>query len=201
MKFTSFVSGAAAVAAMGMAGAASATTFDITWSGAPYGNSATATGFITVDSTLPTLGFSQNNLPSPDVTAVSITITGASEGNGTFGIDDFAFIRFWTPTPLDLTQELIGQPVSGGTDFYGDTNGQGGDFNLFGNALEGGPSEAPVGFFYFQLATEGGFGDDLQVTSIIASAAPEPAAWTMMLIGFGALGGVLRRRNSTTVSA
>ena len=32
----------------------------------------------------------------------------------------------------------------------------------------------------------------------LASAVPEPAAWGMMILGFGLVGGVLRRRSSTT---
>jgi hypothetical protein len=195
MKFLSFVCGATAMAA---AGAASATTFDITWSGDAFGNSATATGLITVDSTLPGLGFTSVFLPSADVTALSITITGASSGNGTFGYSDFNEIYFWSPTPLDLTQELIGQPVSGGTDFFGDSdNGLGGDFNIFGNG-----GAAPLGTFYFQLTTDDGFGDTMLVTSMLpVSTVPEPAAWTMMLVGLGALGGALRRRNAATAKA
>jgi hypothetical protein len=33
------------------------------------------------------------------------------------------------------------------------------------------------------------------------SAAPEPAAWTLMLVGFGALGGALRARRGRAASA
>jgi len=200
MKYTSIVCGAAATAAMIAAGAASATTFttyDITWSGAPFGNGASATGYITVDDTLPSLGGSnQIDFPTADVTGLSITITGADAGNGTFGLSDFASFIFWSPTALNLTEQLICQPVSGGKDFYGDPDGGGGgDFNLFGAT-----STAPYGHYYFQLGTDEDTGDLLQVTSITA-AVPEPGAWTMMIAGFAALGAALRRRTASTVRA
>jgi hypothetical protein len=64
-------------------------TFDLAWSGASFGNGATAVGTITMDvSRIFNPGHTQQN-SSQFVTAFSITITGASTGNGTFGIDDF----------------------------------------------------------------------------------------------------------------
>jgi hypothetical protein len=38
----------------------------------------------------------------------------------------------------------------------------------------------------------------LDTNQIAASAVPEPASWSLMLIGFGAVGGALRTRRSTT---
>ena len=37
--------------------------------------------------------------------------------------------------------------------------------------------------------------------TILISTVPEPAAWTMMLVGFGGLGAALRRRSAKTVAA
>jgi hypothetical protein len=36
-------------------------------------------------------------------------------------------------------------------------------------------------------------------TTIQAAAVPEPASWAMMIVGFGAVGGAMRRRNRTSV--
>jgi hypothetical protein len=37
--------------------------------------------------------------------------------------------------------------------------------------------------------------------SIIGGAVPEPAVWTMMILGFGAMGAVLRRRRTAMIAA
>jgi hypothetical protein len=68
-------------------------TFDLTWSGASFGNTAMATGQITFDPSLLT----NPGVTDPiAVTAFSITVSGASSGNGTFGLGDFDDF-FWTP--------------------------------------------------------------------------------------------------------
>src|SRR6476659_8180901 len=70
-------------------------TFDLSWSGASFGNTAVATGAITFDPTVldPINTNDQTVLfvspPNPFATAFSITISGASAGNGTFGLGDF----------------------------------------------------------------------------------------------------------------
>ncbi len=58
----------------------------------------------------------------------------------------------------------------------------------------GGPTNRQVfDDFTFGSVTVGGGGEDV-------SAAPEPAAWGMMLAGFGAIGATLRRRRRKSVS-
>jgi hypothetical protein len=51
----------------------------------------------------------------------------------------------------------------------------------------------------FPTLSPGGFGNQsiAQVNLSFASAVPEPATWTMMLIGFGGVGLVIRRRRKT----
>lgn len=44
--------------------------------------------------------------------------------------------------------------------------------------------------------SNGAFGGDVAFTA--ASAVPEPGTWLMMLVGFGLLGGALRRKKQTT---
>jgi hypothetical protein len=171
------------------------TTFDLDWSGASFGNSAVASGFITVDESVFPGG--STSLPSPFVTALQLTISGASSGNGTFTLTDFNSLRFYTPSTsdhLDLSQNLIGQTLSSGC-AYGTSvgscgNGNGGDFNIFGNN-----SLDPIGAWYFQLQTSGGSGDSLLVTSISA-AVPEPSTWAMMILGFAGVGFMAYRRRN-----
>ena len=194
----------------GASASAASQTFDITWSGAAYGDSATATGMITLDTAaLPAVTPCCNNvnLPDPSVTAFRITIRGASMGNGTFGLSDFTSITFWTPAPLDLTKELIGQDLGNGCTF-GEVSfpcglANAGDFN-FGSF--GGPNpKAPNGDFFFLLGTKLSNGDPMQVTSIlpvaVRGAVPEPASWALTMCGLGLAGAALRRRRQAAAAA
>jgi hypothetical protein len=168
-------------------------TFNIEWSGASFGNSATATGFITFDDTvLPEIGaMGALTLPSPSVIDLGVTISGASAGNGSFGIGDFGAVVFETPSALDLSQELIGQLLTNGCTFgtsegpCGD--GLGGDFNLFGLT-----PDAPIGVWYFVLETAGG--EAMLVTSMRPAGVPVPL--TFALLGLGLVGMGLGRRKA-----
>ena len=179
------------VAALALAGSAHAAveTFNVNWSGASFGNAATATGFVTLDTTNVNIG-TQNSIPTSDVVNLGITITGAGSGNGTFGLSDFGSIYFAAPSALDFSKELIGQPLSSGSTYGTSNGGSGGDFNLFSN---GANAAAPNGTWYFQLTANGGGGDTMQVTSI-APAVPEPANAALLLAGLGMLGFAARRR-------
>lgn len=171
-------------------------TLHVTWSGASFENGASATGYITFDDSVvpaadPTAG--TITLPDASVTALEITITGASSGNGTFGLADFGSLYFWSPVALDLSQELIGQDVGGGCTFGISEGlcggGVSGDFNLFGQT-----ADASYGIWYFNLATSGGQGDQMLVTSMIASV---PERGTLALLGLGLTGlGLSRQRKA-----
>jgi hypothetical protein len=192
---------AAAAAALGMASVAQAAihTMDVTWSGDMFGNDATATGVFTFDdSIVPDLGGAQlpHTIGDGGITALSVDVTGASSGNGHFTLADFSSYYFAAFSPLDYHAELVGQAMGNSCNYgsfsspcYG---GPSGDFNLFA-ATPG----APNGTFYFQLTTNSGEGDSLAVTSIRPGGVPEPAAWALMIGGFGLAGATLRRRRAT----
>jgi hypothetical protein len=160
-------------------------TFDFTYSGKNIGNSAIATGFITVDDALfpnPSPGEVNFNLPNAAILSLSVTVSGASTGNGTFGLADFQDVYWDTGgVALDFTKELVGQSTDGSPygDPWGTDSGHGGDFNF--NSSN--PS-VPKGVFFFALAADGGSGDAMVLTSM-AAAVPEPA--TMLLLASGLL--------------
>ena len=194
---------AALVTAALFASPASATllTFDLDWSGASFGNAATATGSITIDDTV---------LPNPSgpvfgaatigVVAFSVTISGAASGNGTFVLADFLgtdeFLWDTAGAILDLTMELVGQPAGSGT-WGTPTANCCGDFNIIGSA-----PGAPQGTGNFAFTADGAQSDELALTSFRPAAVAVPEPSTLAMFGLGVAGFALwrRRRIATAVS-
>jgi hypothetical protein len=187
------------------AGAAEAAiiVYEATWSGEEFGNTATATAFITVNT-----GFLDNpgdndcffGDPGCAITNVVLTVSDASVGNGTFTTSDFDDYFFNWNTALNLFANLFGQPQDVGGP-WGTHEGQPGfveeahDFNLFADFGSG----APDGTFFFELTTAEGDGDSMYLTSFnpIEVQAPEPA--TLLLLGAGVGAAAVRRRLKTHV--
>ena len=178
-------------------------TFDLLWSGASYGNTASATGVIVIDDTLlpnPSFGYYFTNPGGIGIQSLSVTITGASSGNGTFTLPDFAFVAWDTNgVALDLTQDLVGQPTAGapwGTSDYNNPD-IGGDFNLFGGTPYGTTPGAPAGTWYFELTTNEFLGDKMLLTSFAPraiSSVPEPGVIAFGVLAGGSVLGLIARK-------
>ena len=135
-------------------------------------------------------------LATPGVRAKLVAALSVEDSEFTEG--DFEFFFFAAFSPLNYSQELIGQAMGNGCTFgdfsdpcYG---GPSGDFNLFTENLG-----APLGTFYFELTTNGGNGDAMAVTSMLA--VPEAGSWALMLAGFGIVGAAVRRRGKLALTA
>jgi hypothetical protein len=162
--------------------------------------SARATGYIVLETdAIANPGNANYDIPGPAISALSVTVTGAKVGNGTFGIDDFCSFVFETNGgTLDFSRELVGQPTN--DDPWGTpVDMTGGDFNLFScsgeNANtpahryanpaagdgqsaptpEGSPSgQAPDGVWYFTLGANGGMGEEMVLVTMAPQGAPGP---------------------------
>ena len=137
--------------------------FELVWSGAPFGNGASATGVITLDdAVVANPGSYFGPLAGGGFSDLSFTVTGSGAGDGNFTSADFGSITWNTGgATLDLTHELVGQPTPGAPWGTVPSSGEAGDFNLFNS--HAGP---PTGTFYFQFTTSSG------LTMALTSMAP-----------------------------
>jgi hypothetical protein len=190
--------------------AAHAETFVLSYSGLGLGNNAVATGRITLDTTvMNNPGRNDQNggvyFSAPGnrfVRSLTLTVSGASAGNGTFTLNDFGAVALDTNGgTLDFTRELIGQPTSE-LPFGTALDHQGGQFNLFNvdynTGLTVNPT-APQGTWFFQLTTNGGMGDNIVLTSF--HPVPAPSALPVFVGGLFTVLLALRRRRKERTSA
>jgi len=144
-------------------------TYDLAWTGAYLGNNASATGVMTLD--LTTLA---NPVLDPihdiksDISSLTVTVTGASSGNGTWTLDDLAY-TFWNTNGFTLDMQ---GPVAQELYFVQ------GDFNLFF------VSPGPIGTIFMTLTSDGGKGDPMVLTTFEpAVSTPEPSTFFFLLGG------------------
>jgi hypothetical protein len=141
------------------------------------GSGASAVGQLSIDSTV--LGTIladplDDGFPIADLQSLSITVSGASAGNGTFGLSDFDTFNWWSAgATFDFSQNLVGQPTAANP--WGTPDTQSGDFNFFNSS-----SAAPNGVFFFDLAANGGSADQMQLTSLQTT--PEPGAMGLVAL-------------------
>lgn len=113
----------------------------------------------------------------------------ALDGNNTVALynDDMLLGSF-------ALQSMLQSSAGFNSGYYGNpfSDGNGGELYAFFNF------SSDNAFNRIQLVQNGGGGfefDNLTVGTAVVSAAPEPATWAMMLLGFGAIGWMLRHRN------
>jgi hypothetical protein len=152
---------------------------------------------------------SQFRVRNGDAVTVSFELSGNQRSTNPATIDRFAAGLFYDPQ-VDLTAVTKFGPWSNIT-----VNPPLGNGFMFGNVpIAAGTGFQAYGFsfvapqdmnFAFQIhggafgppVPNDGLGPILRsVTVDVLSAAPEPASWALMLMGFGGLGGALRRRRT-----
>ncbi len=187
---TSFMTRAALLFAgllLSSAGALASTTFRLYYSGAEFLNGATAQGTITFDTAPPNPSDETLLSPGVEVTAFSLTVSGATTGNGTFDLSYFDYFSWNTKdVELDLSQNLVGQITVDGLGWASEAGA--GGFGLGAKAGSG----APQSELWYVLLTDNGNGDSLKLTSF--TPVPVPAAiWLFGSALSGLLGGAFRR--------
>jgi hypothetical protein len=185
-KISLFACAAFCAASISTANAATV-TFDLSYSGASFGNSAIGTGVISFDETvLPNAAVSDLGVPAVTigVLSFSLTISGAGSGNGTFNLAaQSSNLYVWHLLgPVNLDAQLVGQ-----ANFV--------DFNFCVSSSCVGPT-VPLGVAVQTIEVLGG--DELLLTSMAPT--PLPAALPLFATGLGALGllGWRRRRKAVT---
>jgi len=159
-------------------------TFDLSYSGDPFGNAAVASGSITFDDAILPVPSRLTNVTAEvlGVTAFSIAISGASAGNGTFGLSHVTNWIWLVDPELDLTRNLVGQAA-----FF--------DFNWCAFFFDDCVAPAPGGVAAFIIRTDAETGDFLLLTSMSPRARPVTEPGTLALLGLVLFGlAVVRRR-------
>jgi hypothetical protein len=177
-------------------------TYDLAWSGSFLGNNASASGEITLDLTTlmnPTpLGGLGIDIVS-DIKSLTVTVTGASAGNGVYTLTDLCACSALAP-PTSTLWNTNGSTLNMRGDILAQLTAGGGDFNLFFT------SPGPQGSEELTLTTNGLSGDPMEMTKFAPAPervpVPEPATWVMMGLGFAGLAfaGLRARRTATAIA-
>jgi hypothetical protein len=148
-----FILAALAIAAAATPALAAPRTYTMKWTSP---SPAAANGTIVLDDAV-CVSPGGNSLMAPVgcIVDLSITITGAVDGNGTFTLANFNDVIFNPSVPLNWDAELLAQGFS--------------DVNFFGVA----PAPLGVGPFIMRPDASGGM-NDLTLAEITPTAGPEP---------------------------
>jgi hypothetical protein len=147
--------------------------------------------------------------PASAVTYV-FTLSGGLEGSWTLPASPVPDVVFPDAFRInDVSGTLSGAPFTTLMEFYTASSGGGvcagtfcSLFDLLGPQLFSGTPAAPT-FELGSYTLTNFFGDPARLTISEAGGGviPEPAAWAMMIAGFGLVGAGLRRRRETAVTA
>lgn len=124
-------------------------TYLLTASGKPFANAAFMSGLISLNVTA--LAEQREIFDRPlsgYVSHLGLTITGAREGNGNFGLEDFNSF-FFKAKDVDFDQDLVGQP------------------GFEGLAFGGSDPSAPTASFWSIMSTSQGKGQPLQIMGAV----------------------------------
>jgi hypothetical protein len=192
MKFRTKLGATAAVAALLMAGAASAATFIDTWTVNP------TTGAISVVIGDTGLGVSGGSSSSQGVSTQSYN-AATQVFTDTFDFKLPSGTAGSSVTSSDTANDLVFTGIT-----FNNVNG------VVGTDLDGDPGAAIKAQVVVQGQTQeliltgtGGaaatFGGTVNFSPL--AAVPEPASWALMIIGFGSAGALMRRRRSLLATA
>ena len=163
-------------------------SYNLSYSGVAFGNSAIGSGVISFDdSILPNGPISLLNVSptSLGIVGFTITISGSNSGNGAFGLTDFSAYPngwIWSLTaPINLGAELVGQ-----AGFL--------DFNWCAGTPSCGNPLAPGGTSPFLITTSGETRDTLALISMAPAAVPVPAAFWFLGSALSGLLGISVRK-------
>ncbi len=134
-------------------------------------------------------------------TAASFSLNSSPIPSGTSSTDflmsDVAGIYNGSPTNFD---ELFFFVTSDGGGLQLNTLSLGTLYDLAGSQLFSGTTSNPTFILgNYSMSTYGS--EDHLYSLSISSAVPEPATWTMMMLGFGAIGLALRQRRRITAAS
>jgi hypothetical protein len=164
-------------------------------------------------------GFESGTL-DPWIAVDTPTLTTAEAHTGVYSVaafasdgirQDFSSLATSQITEVSFWVKRLGGPFDSGTFYYDDAStsdflingiGTGDDWKFFDVTSELTIGKNLTGFLIFGTTAGPAYFDDFTIGGA-RSAVPEPAAWAVMLLGFGFVGGAMRsakRRHKVSVS-
>lgn len=170
------------------------------WSGASFGNAASANGTLVLEDSMLTDAYFQQygEVAINNVISLDVNIAGSTPGPFASHYDktSFSYAFIHGLDTLDFSQELIGQMLPNACAFGTSTgacgDGNGGDFNLIASQ-----PGVPNGTWYFEFTQP--TGERMLLTSLRVSSAgnvPEPASLALFGLALAGIAAAGRRKSS-----